>query len=105
MIILLFVIVPKRLDPYYQADIARKDLAILREEKRRNNSRNIIAIIVLPLSPPLSPLLTPKPLESEIPAKYLDYKPKALDLPNLTEPKPNIPRKQFTPRFLGRTIY
>jgi hypothetical protein len=53
MIILLFVIVPKRLDPYYQADIARKDLAILREEKRRNNSRNIIAIIVLPLSPPL----------------------------------------------------
>jgi hypothetical protein len=30
-----------------------------------------------------------KPLESEIPVKHLDHKPKALDLPDLTEPKPN----------------
>jgi hypothetical protein len=102
--------VPKRLDPYYQADITRKDLVILQEKKqRRSNSRNTIVIIVLlflPLfSQPLLPLLTPEPLESEIPAKYLDHKPKTLDLPNLTEPKPNAPRKQFTPRLLGRTIH
>jgi hypothetical protein len=47
----------------------------------------------------------PKPLESEIPVKYLDYKPKVLDLLDLTEPAPNTLRKQFTPRFLGHIIY
>jgi hypothetical protein len=52
MIIPLFIIVPKQPDPYYQVDIARRDLVILREEKRRSDSRNIIAIIVLPLLPP-----------------------------------------------------
>jgi hypothetical protein len=105
MIIPLSAIVPKRPDPYYQTDIARRDLVILREEKRRSDSRNTIVIIVLPPSPlltqppspqpsqPPSPLLTPEPLESEIPAKYLDYKPKTLDLSNLTEPKPNTSRK------------
>jgi hypothetical protein len=35
----------------------------------------------------------PELLESEIPAKYLNYKPKALDPPNPIEPKLNIPRK------------
>jgi hypothetical protein len=33
MIILLFIIIPKQPDPYYQVDITRKDLVILREEK------------------------------------------------------------------------
>jgi hypothetical protein len=47
MIILLFIIVPKRPDPYYQANITRRDLVILREKKQQNNSRNIITIIVL----------------------------------------------------------
>jgi hypothetical protein len=89
MIILLSGIVPKRLDPYYQADITRKDLAILREKKQQSDSRNTIAIIVLPLSS----LLTPEPLESEIPTKYLDHKPKVLDLSDLIEPKLNTPRK------------
>jgi hypothetical protein len=106
MIILLSAIIPKRLDPYYQADITRKNLVILRG---KNNGRNIIAIITLPpsflFSQPFSPLFTPEPLESEIPAKYLDPKPKALDLPNPTELKLNTPRKQFTPRFLGYIIY
>jgi hypothetical protein len=86
---------------------------MLREEKQRNDSRNIVAIIVLLPSPlfSLSPsqlllfLFIPEPLESEIPAKYLNYKPKALDLPDLTEPKPNTLHKQFTPQFLGRIIY
>jgi hypothetical protein len=96
-----FIIIPKRLDPYYQANITRRDLVILREEKQRNDSRNIIAIIVLSPSPPL----TPEPLEPEIPAKYLDHEPKALDLLNLTEPELNTPRKQFSPRLLGHTIY
>jgi hypothetical protein len=100
--------VPKRLDLYYQTDIARKDLVILQEEKQRNNSRNTIAIIILLFlflfSQLFSPLFTPESLESEIPAKYLDYKPKFLD-PPIMEPKPNTPRKQFTPRFLGRTTY
>jgi hypothetical protein len=77
--------------------MTRKDLVILQEEKRQNNSRNIIIIIVQLLlflfSQPLLFLFMPKPLESEIPAKYLDYKSKALDLSNLTEPKPNTPRK------------
>jgi hypothetical protein len=85
--------VPKQPDPYYQADITRRDLVILREEKQRNDNRNTIVIIVLSLLPLsmqlLLLLLTPEPLESEIPAKYLDYEPKALDLPNLMEPKPN----------------
>jgi hypothetical protein len=85
--------VPKRLDPYYQVDITRKDLVILQEEKQQNDSRNIIVIIVLLLSLLFSLLLTPEPLESEIPAKYLDHKPKALDLPDLIEPKPNTSRK------------
>jgi hypothetical protein len=89
--------VPKQPDPYYQVDITRRDLAILREKKRQNDSRNIIVIIVLlPLLlflQPLSPPLTHEPLESEIPAKYLDHKPKTLDLSNLTEPKPNTSRK------------
>jgi hypothetical protein len=73
--------------------MTRKDLVILQEEKQRNDSRNTIVIIALPLSPLLSqlfsPLFTPEPLESEILAKYLDHKSKALDPPNLTEPKPN----------------
>jgi hypothetical protein len=47
----------------------------------------------------------PEPLESEIPAKYLDHEPKALDLSNPMEPEPNTPRKQFTLRFLGRIIH
>jgi hypothetical protein len=47
----------------------------------------------------------PEFLESEIPAKYLDYEPKTLDPPAPIEPKLNTPRKQFTPRFLGRIIY
>jgi hypothetical protein len=89
--------VPKRPDPYCQADITRRDLVILREEKQQNDGRNIIATIVLPPSPlpsqPPSPPLTPEPLEPEIPAKYLDYKPKALDPSNITEPKPNTPCK------------
>jgi hypothetical protein len=89
MIILLSAIVPKQLDPYCQANITRKDLVILQEEKQRNDSRNIVVIIVLPPSP----LLTPELLESEIPAKYLDYEPKALDPPDPTKPKPNTPRK------------
>jgi hypothetical protein len=97
MIILLSIIVSKQLDPYYQVDITRKDLVILREKKQQNDSRNIIVIIVL-LFLPLSsqsplPLFIPEPLESEIPAKYLDYKPKTLDLPNPIEPKLNTPRK------------
>jgi hypothetical protein len=97
--------VPKQPDPYYQVDITRRDLVILQEEKQRNNSRNIITIIVLPLlflfsqlfsllpSQPLLPLFIPEPLESEIPAKYLDYKPKALDPPDITEPKLNTSYK------------
>jgi hypothetical protein len=97
MIILLSIIVPKQSDPYYQANITRRDLAILQEEKQRNNSRNTIVTIALPPSPPflfllsqlLSLLFTPDPLESEIPAKHLDHKPKALDLPDLTEPNLN----------------
>jgi hypothetical protein len=87
---------PKRPDPYYQANITRRDLVILREEKRRNDGRNIIIIIILPLSFLFSQLLllplTPELLESEIPAKYLDHE--ALDPPpDLTEPEPNTPRK------------
>jgi hypothetical protein len=39
--------VPKQLDPYYQADITRRDLVILQEKKQQNNNRNIIAIIIL----------------------------------------------------------
>jgi hypothetical protein len=93
MIILLFIIVLKQPDPYYQVDIARRDLIILREEKQRNNSRNTIITIILLLSPLFShlfsPLFMPEPLESEIPAKYLDYKPKALDPPYFTESEPN----------------
>jgi hypothetical protein len=93
MIILLFIIVPKQLDPYFQANITRRDLVILREKKQRDDSRNTIVIITL-LSSQLSSLLfMPEPLESEIPVKYLDYKPKALDPPDFTEPKPNTPRK------------
>jgi hypothetical protein len=88
---------PKRLDLYYQANITRRDLVILQEEKWRSDSRNIIATIVLlplpPLLQPLSPLLTPEPLELEIPAKYLDYEPKVLDPPDITELKPNTLRK------------
>jgi hypothetical protein len=96
---------PKRLDPYYQANITRRDLVILQEEKQQNDSRNIIVIIILPLlllfsqlflflfSQLLSLLLIPEPLESEIPAKYLDHKPKTLDLPDLTEPKLNTSYK------------
>jgi hypothetical protein len=107
MIILLSIIIPKRLDPYYQADITRRDLVILREEKQRNNNRNIIATIILPFllppSQPFSPPFTPEPLESEIRAKYLNHK--TLDLPDLMEPEPNAPRKQFTPRLLGRTTH
>jgi hypothetical protein len=81
-IILPSAIVAKRLDSYYQVDITRKDLVILREEKRRNNSRNIVFII--------AQLPSPEPLESKIPAKHLDHEPKALDdLSNLTELKPN----------------
>jgi hypothetical protein len=97
MIIPLSIIMPKRLDFYYQVDIARKDLVILQGKKQRNDSRNIIVIIVLPLLPLFlqsfsqlfSLLLTPEPLEPEIPAKYLDHKPKALDLPDIIEPKLN----------------
>jgi hypothetical protein len=107
MIILLFVIVPKRLDFYYQANIARKDLAILQGKKQQNNNRNIIVIIVLLflflLLQLLSPLFIPELLESEIPAKYLDHE--TLDPFDLIEPKLNTPRKQFTPRFIGYTIY
>jgi hypothetical protein len=33
MIILLLIIVPKQPDPYYQVNITRRDLVILREEK------------------------------------------------------------------------
>jgi hypothetical protein len=77
--------------------MARRDLAILREEKRRSDGRNTIAIIVLLPSPLLSqllsPLLTPEPLGSEIPAKYLDHKPKTLDLLDLIEPELNASRK------------
>jgi hypothetical protein len=91
--------VPKRLDPYYQANITRKNLVILWEEKQQNDSRNIITIIILLLLFLFSPLFVPEPLELEIPAKYLDNKPKTLDLPDLMEPKLN------TPRFLGRIIY
>jgi hypothetical protein len=40
-------------------------------------------------SQPLLLLFIPKPLESEIPAKYLDHKPKALDPPDLIEPELN----------------
>jgi hypothetical protein len=61
--------------------MARKDLVILREEKQRNNNRNTVVTIAPPPSP--------SPLESEIPAKYLDHEPKALDLLDLTEPEPN----------------
>jgi hypothetical protein len=74
--------------------MARKDLVILQEEKQRNDSRNIIAIIILLFSflfsqlPSLLFIL--KPLEPEIPAKYLDYKPKALDLPDFIKLKLNI---------------
>jgi hypothetical protein len=100
---------PKQLDFYYQADITRKNLVILQEKKQRNNSRNIIAIIVLLLLPlfsqPPSLLFMPKPLESKIPAKYLDHEPKDLDLLIPMEPEPDTPRKQFIPRLLGRTIY
>jgi hypothetical protein len=68
-----------------------------------------MVIIILQLlflsSQLISPLFTPEPLELEIPAKYLDYKPKVLDLPDPIEPKPNTPRKQFTSWFLGYTIY
>jgi hypothetical protein len=85
--------VPKRPDLYCQADIARKDLVILQEKKQQSNSRNTITTIILPLLPPPSPLLIPEPLESEIPAKYLDYKSKALDLFDLIEPELNISRK------------
>jgi hypothetical protein len=77
--------VPKRLDPYYQTNITRRDLVILREEKQQSNGRNIVVTITL--SPSFLP--SPKPLESEIFAKHLDHKPKVLDLPNLTEPEPN----------------
>jgi hypothetical protein len=69
------------------------DLVILQEEKRQNDGRNTVVIIALPpsflLSQPHSPQPIPKPLESEIPAKHLDYEPKALDPPDLTEPEPN----------------
>jgi uncharacterized membrane protein (DUF485 family) len=85
--------VPKRLDFYYQADIARRDLVILREKKQQNNTRNTIVIIILVFLFLFLLLFTPEFLESEIPAKYLDYKPKTLDLPNLIEPKPNTLRK------------
>jgi hypothetical protein len=85
--------VPKRLDPYYQADIARKDLVILREEEQQNDSQNTIVIIVLLPLFLLLLLFIPKSLESEIPAKYLDYKLKALDLPDLIELKLNTLRK------------
>jgi hypothetical protein len=95
--------VPKQPDPYYQVDIARKDLVILREEKQRNNSWNIIVTIILPLLPLFSQLpsllFIPEPLELEIPAKYLNHEPKALDPPDITEPEPNTPRKQFTCDF------
>jgi hypothetical protein len=87
----------KQPDPYCQADITKKNLVILQEKKRQNNSRNIIVIIVLLLlflfSQLFSPLFIPKPLESEIPAKYLDYKPKTLDLLDLIEPELNTLRK------------
>jgi hypothetical protein len=100
MIIPLFIIVPKRLDLYCQTNIARRDLVILHEKKQRNYGRNIIAIIVLLLSLLFSqlpsPLFIPEPLESEIPAKYLDHEPKALD-PPATEPKPNT-RVSNSPR-------
>jgi hypothetical protein len=117
MIILPSVIVPKRLDPYYQANTARRDLVILREEKQQNDSRNTVFIIsrlfsLLPsrlLSPPPSrppsplpsqlpssllsrlpsPPPSPEPVESKIPAKHLGHEPKVLDLPDLTEPKPS----------------
>jgi hypothetical protein len=97
MIILLSIIVPKRLDPYYQANIARKDLVILQEKKQQSDGRNIIAKITLLLlflfSQLLLLLFTPEPLESEIPAKYLDYELKVLDLPNFTGSKLNSSRK------------
>jgi hypothetical protein len=97
MIILLSIIMPKQPDPYCQANIARKDLVILREKKQQNNNRNIIVIIILLFlflfSQLFSPLFIPKPLESEIPAKYLDYKPKTLDLLDLIEPELNTLRK------------
>jgi hypothetical protein len=48
---------PKRPDPYYQADITRRDLVILREEKQQNDSRNIIIIIILLPLPPFMQLL------------------------------------------------
>jgi hypothetical protein len=70
MIIPLSTIVPKRPDPYYQANIARRDLVILREEKRQSDSRNIIATIFLLPSPPFSLPLTPEPLESKIPEVF-----------------------------------
>jgi hypothetical protein len=89
MIIPLFIIVPKQLDFYYQANITRRDLVILQEKKQWNDSQNTIVIIALPFLF----LFIPEPLESEIPAKYLDHKPKVLDPPDLTEPKPNTPRK------------
>jgi hypothetical protein len=44
-------------------------------------------VVIIALPP--SPILIPKPLESEIPAKYLDYKSKALDLPDFMEPELN----------------
>jgi hypothetical protein len=73
------------------------DLVILQEKKQRNDSRNIIAIITLLLlflfSQLFSFLFIFKPLESKIPAKYLDYKPKFLDPPNFIEPKLNTLRK------------
>jgi hypothetical protein len=65
--------------------MARKDLIILQEKKQQNNSWNTVVIIALPFLPPLIPKL----LESEIPTKHLDYESKALDLLDLTEPKPN----------------
>jgi hypothetical protein len=106
-------IVLKQLGPYCQVNITREDLVILREEKQRNDGRNIIITIALlflqllsqlfsllfsqlfspPFSqsflPPLLQIFSPEPLESKIPAKHLDYKQKALDLSNLTEPEPN----------------
>jgi hypothetical protein len=111
MIIPPSAIIPKQPDSYFKADIARRDLVILREEKRRSISRNIVVIIVLLLSPPFSQLPSqllsqppsqplsqlfsqplsppPEPLESKIPVKYLDYEPKVPDLLNLTEPELN----------------
>jgi hypothetical protein len=76
---------PKRPDPYYQTNITRRNLVIPQEKKQLSDSQNTIIIIALPLLPPF----IPESLESRIPAKYLDYKPKTLDLPNFTEPEPN----------------